>query len=523
MRGRRTGVQVGQGVLGGDAPHAPGIVDQRAQTVDGLHQARRRLQTGGVIAPRCRGNMLGIALAQFIEHFAQCSGRYFRAAAAAGRLLVLPRPPWSARPTRHAPRRQIVKSAHELAVDAVFPAPHPGALRAQSVALGDGQLRPESQQGQKAPLRAVLAQAAPGGEGEQVGGQHRPLAHRVHPGLGPGMAALGGDIAGAEHVGKAGALQRVAGAHKPARVHRQSAVFNPRRGAGAGRPEQRVEAAALALAEMQRARADLDDAVIAVQRHPQRGQLPRDAAARGAAVAGQNPRRAAVQADLRRVLAQAVGYGQRQFHAAGAAADHGNAAPAPRRIFRQGGPAPPQAGHGFYRDRVLTRAGHAVEFRLAADIDRQQFVAQHAAPGAAEAPGLGIEAGHRIVEKAHARPLAQSEQVDMGFLEGVVSGEQARQHARVGGKRRAGDQRDAQAGGARHGQLAQHQRVRMAAAGQHQILPRGLIGAHGLTGGWRSRAGSRAIRRAQVYGQIRRPVQCPVQCSVQYPVQSQVQ
>ena len=493
MRGCRAGVQIGQGVLGGDTPHAPGVIDQRAQTVDGLHQGRLRLQAGGVIALRCRGNVLGVALAQFIEHFAQRIRRYFCAAAAAGRLLMLARtrPPQAARPTRHA-RRQIVKLAHKPAVDAVFPAPHPGALRAQSAALGDGPLGSESQQGQKAPLRSMLAQAAPGGAGEQIRGQHRALAHRVHPGLGPRMAALRGDIAGAEHVGKADALQRVVCRHKTPRVHRQSAVFNPGRGAGAGRPDQRVEAAALAPAKMQRARADLGDAVIAVQRHPQRGQLPRDAAARGAAVAGQNLRCAAVQADLRRVLAQAVGHGQRQFHAAGAAADYGNAPPASRRIRCQRGPAPPQAGDGFYRGRVFTGAGHAVEFGLAADIDRQQLVTQRAAFFAAQAPGLWIQAVHRVVEKAHARPLAQPEQIDVRVLEGVVSGEQPRQHARVGRESRAGDQRNAQAGGARHGQLAHDQRVRMAAADQHQILLRGLARAHGLTGDWRSRGCARA-------------------------------
>ena len=163
---------------------------------------------------------------------------------------------------------------------------------------------------------------------------------------------------------------------------------------------------------------------------------------------------------------------QRQFHAARAAADHDDverAGPGSHAL-QESEPAPAEVGDGLHRHRTFRRAGDRLEAGRRADIERQQVVGdrrpvlqQHLAVGAIDAGRLGMD-------QAGAGPGAQPCQVDVAFVECVLPGDEARDHAGVRRLDVPRDQAEPHPGHRLHGEAFQDMDVGMAAANQHEVL-----------------------------------------------------
>ena len=170
--------------------------------------------------------------------------------------------------------------------------------------------------------------------------------------------------------------------------------------------------------------------------------------------------------------AQAMIDRQRQLDAARAAPDHRDVqglAPA-RHARDEGEPAAAEFGDRLHRRGVLGRAGDRRQAGRGADVERQEIVGdgrpvlqQHLAIDAIEPDRFGLD-------QARAGPRRHARKVDVAFVEGIVAGDEARDHAGVGGLDVAPDQRQADAGHRLHAEALQHMDVGMAAADQHEIL-----------------------------------------------------
>ena len=178
---------------------------------------------------------------------------------------------------------------------------------------------------------------------------------------------------------------------------------------------------------------------------------------------------------LARDLAQPMIDRQRQFHAARTAADHDDAQRAVP-VFHaldESEPAPAQLRDGLHRCRVLGGARDGVETGRRADVEDEQVVGnrrpvlqQHPAVGPVETDGLGLD-------QARAGPGRQPGEIDVTVVEGVMAGDEARDHAGVGRLDVPADQGQAHAGHRLHAEAFQDVDMGMAAANQHEVLEEG--------------------------------------------------
>ena len=138
---------------------------------------------------------------------------------------------------------------------------------------------------------------------------------------------------------------------------------------------------------------------------------------------------------LRQHPAEAVADTEQKFDPAGAGADDAD----PDRVFaaehprRQIMPVGDEAVDGLDRHRVLGRARHLGGVGGRADVDRQQIVGHRRAVAAQHPPVGGIEADRLVMKELGAGEAGQRPEVDMGVIEAVMPGDQARQHSGVGG------------------------------------------------------------------------------------------
>ena len=131
---------------------------------------------------------------------------------------------------------------------------------------------------------------------------------------------------------------------------------------------------------------------------------------------------------------------QRQLDAAGAAADDGE--PQPPHLSgagQQGFPALGKTGDRLDRDRVLDGAGDFVRTRGRADIERQEVVADRRVSAAQQAAFAAVKADRLVADQPRAGEAGQPAEIDVAFVEGVMSGDPTRQHARIRGLDIPGD------------------------------------------------------------------------------------
>jgi hypothetical protein len=124
----------------------------------------------------------------------------------------------------------------------------------------------------------------------------------------------------------------------------------------------------------------------------------------------------------------------------------------------------------LHRDGVLRRPGRQAGIRRRAHIEGQGIVG-HGRPVAADHPFIGqIEPDRRVVVETRAGEAGEWAGVDMGVIEAIEPGDEARQHAGVGRVQFAGDEGEAHAGQRLHAKAAQHGDICVARADQHHIL-----------------------------------------------------
>lgn len=176
-----------------------------------------------------------------------------------------------------------------------------------------------------------------------------------------------------------------------------------------------------------------------------------------------------------RHLAQAMVDGERQFDAAGTAADHGDSQRALPVLdpFEEAQPALPEFCNGLHRRRMLGRARDRVHARRGADIERHEIVGDRRAILEPHLPVDPVEPDRFGTDQPCAGPGTQPRQVDMAFVEGIAAGHEARDHAGIGCLDVPTDQGEPHPGHRLHAEASQHMDMRMAAAHEHEVLEEG--------------------------------------------------
>ena len=162
---------------------------------------------------------------------------------------------------------------------------------------------------------------------------------------------------------------------------------------------------------------------------------------------------------------------ERQLDTGSTAADHREAQP--RHLLRPGEQRLPSAGETgdrLDRDRVLGGTGDIVGPRRRADVDRQQVPAdRRVGPAQHKMPGP-VEADRLVADQPRAGKAREPAEIDVAFLKGVMPGDIAGQHARIGRLDIAADQRDPHPRHRPHAKALQHMDMGMAAADENEIL-----------------------------------------------------
>ena len=168
---------------------------------------------------------------------------------------------------------------------------------------------------------------------------------------------------------------------------------------------------------------------------------------------------------------QAVLCRKRELDPAGAAADNGEAKPRHfSRARQQRLPACREPVDRLDRDRVLGGTGDIVRAGGRADIDRQNIVSDRRM-GIAQQCAIGpVEPDRFVPDQPRAGKSREPAEIDVAFVERIVPGDVARQHARIGRLHVAGNERHAHPGHRPHAEALQHMHVRMAAADENEIL-----------------------------------------------------
>src|SRR5262249_34205628 len=148
------------------------------------------------------------------------------------------------------------------------------------------------------------------------------------------------------------------------------------------------------------------------------------------------------------------------------------------RAFEQRLPTLGELGDRLDRDRVLRRARNVAEPGCRADIERHDIVADWRMTFAQDMALGEVEPDRLVMDQPRPGETRQPPQIDMAFLEAVVSGDIPRQHAGIGGLDIARDQCDAHARFRPHAEALQHMHMRMPAADEHQIPVYGGRGLH---------------------------------------------
>ena len=207
---------------------------------------------------------------------------------------------------------------------------------------------------------------------------------------------------------------------------------------------------------------------------------------------------------------QRVSHGEAKFDTADSTTDHGDLGG-----HRPGGglrlkisPSLRVGPKRFGPDAMGGKPGQQRQVRGDADVDRCQIIGDRAIRQM-HPPRRPVDVGHSPKDQPRARETRQTHQINHQIIARIMPGHIARQHARV---RRAWpriDQRQSCTGQGGHSPTAQHQRVGVTAADQHQFSCQG--GRHHVSLLGFSVLGSTASHdfargfRAQAIGQSSHP------------------
>ena len=369
--------------------------------------------------------------------------------------------------------RQRCEPVHELAVDPVLPAPDPVAFGTGPPFLRQRPLAAQRDQPQEIPLRPERTPLPPREIGPQVPGQNRRRPDRVDARLGArGMAQVGA-VAGGEDARVAGAAQlRID--NDIAVPQLQPGLGQPALRLGTGGADGQVALHGAPAGKPQPAsldRLDRDSGLHfdAIVPHLRENALPR---ARSQLVQNLRPGFEDGDRDVGNAGApQAVGHRQRQFAARHAAADDRD----PRCRRRRRDEGLPDGGEALERLGGQAVLGEAGDVQIAgdADIKRQQVITQRRAAREMHLAPVPVEPRRPVQNQPRPGEAGQADQVDLQLFARVVTRDMARQHAGIGRRGAGIDQRDPQPRHRAHPEAAQHQRMGMAAADQHQVPGQG--------------------------------------------------
>ena len=492
------GEDVAERMVGRDLAEDVGVVDKRSEEIDGVdhHLAGGHLDDGGVIGlVKPDQHVVALDRVEPAQRALQYAGADLGAAAAAahgdiGDLLDhvgVGEAPGDPARLLFLHLRQLVEFAHEAPVDPVLPKPDPSALDRPVGARGDGVFLAGAYQAQILALGGEGSRFLAQEDAAQVSRQGRTLADGEDARLLAGMVDDASDVAGGEHVGMGNRAQGIGDADETGIVERQAGLRQPRRGARHGHPEDLIERDIGPALAMQSPGID--------PRHPMPGMHVNTAFGEDAGELAAHPPIVGRQyffrlgdqmilgigagpPGLRQHPAKTVLDTEQKLEPAGAGADDAD----PDRAFTTEHPlchlmpVGDEAVDRLDRHRVLGGARHLIGVGNRSDVDRQQIICHRRAVPAQHPLVGGIEADRLVMEELGAGEAGQRPEVDMGVIEAVMSGDQARQHARIGRVGIPADQRQADAGDRPHAEALEHGDMAVAAAEQHQILEHRNIG-----------------------------------------------
>ena len=170
-------------------------------------------------------------------------------------------------------------------------------------------------------------------------------------------------------------------------------------------------------------------------------------------------------------IAQPMRGGQRQFHARHPATDHrhhGRALARPH-VVDEPFPAVGEGIERLGRHRMIGEAWQVRHLRRDADVDGGDIISHFRAARHDHPARLPVNPRRAAKDQSRARETGQLHQVDLQRLTRVMARDMARQHPRIGRRRRRVDDRQPNTRQRLHPPHAQHKRMGMSAPDHHKI------------------------------------------------------
>ena len=485
LRRRAHRPDITQRVQRGDTRHLPRIGDKGAQVIcaEYLHPAADP-HCARIVAGSDQ-HILALTGTGGGERCTQRLGPDLGAAAAAdhGMIRQLLRDTFCgvARQDRRLHHWQIAEILHEVLVDPVLPTPQTRQVQAHRAAIRDGAFVAKRNQLEVMFLRLVLAHPVCTGQRRaKIVKEDRRGADGINSGLGAGRMGQMGAIACGEDGRICLAAQVGADGYEPI-DQIQLRVLQP----------------------WPRACADCTDAerggncYTRNQYHAVMGDFSNPGsldqgdsglvhpAAQKARSTGRGPAECRCCVDhmqTRRVVqtSKTILHGQRQFDPRNAAAENGavGRCRACLHACSELRPAIRIGAEGLGRGAICLKSGNASRGRGDADIDRQNVIGYIRSPRHPHAPRRAVDPGRASDDQPRPGKACETAQIDIQRAPGIMPGDMTGEHACIGRPGVWIDQRQPRAGQRVHAPSAQHQRMGVAAADQHQIAREGNICVH---------------------------------------------
>jgi len=319
-------------------------------------------------------------------------------------------------------------------------------------------------------LRAIRARMPGAKRCAQIVIKDRRLAHGIDPGLGARCIGQMCAISGGKHHRIAGAQAGIDGDEPLVGV--EPGFGQPGIGARARSAGDEIGLDLAAITQFDRFGGDPGDLDPLNQGHAQTDHRLTDPRG-GARAETRQYARAVDQCHLTRAApaAQGVGHGHHQFGPGDAATDYRH--PRRARARKIGGPAGSEGPQRLGRDRMIGKTLHLGHGRGDADIDRGHVKADRWAARHMDLALVEVDTLNRAQHHPRAREARQLHQVDIQRRAVIVTGDETRQHARIGRGGTGIDHRHPCARQRHHPPFAQHQRMGVAAPDQNKVAGAG--------------------------------------------------